>query len=441
MGPHGHRPVNRGTPAPAAHNDIETVRSIIVRIIGEVEEGQLLDDTIDRHFSSPSVPDRFKPLIHEITSGVFRWKLYFDWVLSHFLKKPIKEELRYLLWSGLYQLFFMKKAAYHVVSEVVEFAKKQHGQGPANFVNAVLRRSIREREQLTLPPDLLDRLSVEYSFPLWLVKQWHDQFGIEGVTALLRELNKAPEFTLRTDVTRMSFDHIIEHLRDIGVQTRKGTYLETALHVDTLKPVLNDELLKSHIIHVQDEASQMVALALSPSQGQTILDACAGQGTKTSHIKELCPESRVIAIDIMGRKLRSIYGANFVIKGDVLKNPFKRGAFDSILLDAPCSSLGIIRKHPEIKWRRTAADIAGFGDLQRAMIRTLSENLRPGGLLIYSVCSFQPEETIRIVEQVTKEGLFIVERPLIFPTANDCFLSLPHETGMDGFFIAALRKQ
>ena len=128
------------------------------------------------------------------------------------------------------------------------------------------------------------------------------------------------------------------------------------------------------------------------------------------------------------------------VGGDALKNPFKRGAVDSILLDAPCSSLGIIRKHPEIKWRRREQDVAAFGGVQREMIRSLGESLRRGGHLVYSVCSFEPEETTEVVEQVLSEGSFAREKALPGLIPDDYFLSLPHVSGMDGFFIARLRK-
>ena len=405
-----------------------------------MEEGRRLDETIDRHFSSPGAPGPYKPVIHEIASGVIRWKLSLDWLLSHFVKEGLKKDVRYLLWMSLYQIFFMKKAAFHVVGETVEYAKKEKGQRVANFVNAVLRRSIREKDRLPLPSDPLVRLSIEHSFPPWLVRRWYGRFGEEGLTALLRVLNRTPEFTLRVDSGRTSREEVMRRLADRGVKAGKGRFLDRALSVDRLGPLLDDELFKGRVVHVQDEASQMAGLAVAPSGSDLILDACAGQGTKTEQIKEEWPGARVVAMDLEGKKLLSIRAAAFLVGGDALKNPFKRGCFDSILLDAPCSSLGIIRKHPEIKWRRRERDVAVFGGAQREMIKSLGENLRRGGHLVYSVCSFEPEETTGVVEQVVGEGLFVREKPLpaLFP--DEDFLSVPHLSGMDGFFIARLRK-
>ena len=151
-----------------AHKDnFRHVRALCLKIIGEVEEGALLDETIDRHFSSASVPQAFKPLIYEIAAGVVRWKLYLDWVLSHLVKEGMKKEVRHLLWMSLYQAFFMKKAVYHVVNEAVDYAKEERGQRTASFVNAVLRRAIRERYELRMPIDPVSRLSIT-QFPLGL---------------------------------------------------------------------------------------------------------------------------------------------------------------------------------------------------------------------------------------------------------------------------------
>ena len=386
------------------------------------------------------MPQPYKPLIHEIASGVIRWKLSLDWLLSHFVREGLKKDVRLLLWMSLYQIFFMKKAAYHVVGEAVDYAKREKGQGVANFVNAVLRRSIRERDLLPLPSDPLVRLSVEHSFPVWLVRRWCARFGEEGVAALLRVLNTTPEFTLRVNAGKAAREEVVRRLADHGIKAGKGKFLDRALLVDRIGPLLDDELFKGHFVHVQDEASQMAGLAVAPSASDLILDACAGQGTKTEQIREEWPGVRVVAMDLEGKKLRSIRATACLVGGDVLKNPFKNGCFDSILLDAPCSSLGIIRKHPEIKWRRSERDVAVFGGLQREMIGSLGENLRHGGRLVYSVCSFEPEETTGVVEQVLGEGVFVREKPLpaLFP--DEYFLSLPHLSGMDGFFIARLRK-
>jgi 16S rRNA (cytosine967-C5)-methyltransferase len=405
-----------------------------------VEEGGLLDQTIDRHFSSPRVPSAYKPLIYEIASGVVRWKLYFDWVLSHLVKEGLKKDVRHLLWMSLYQVFFMRKGVYHVVNEAVDYAKKERGQRTANFVNAVLRRAIREKDELPMPRDPVSRLSVCHSFPLWLVHRWCARFGGKGVEDLLGLLNKSPEFALRIDARKITREEAIKRLEDLGVKAVKSRLLEQAIIVDRVGPLLDSELLKNHTLHIQDETSQMAGLAVAPSPADIVLDACAGQGTKTDQIKEEWPSARVVAMDLDGKKLGSIRSTTCLVRANVLKNPLKNGRFDCILLDAPCSSLGIIRKHPEIKWRRSERDISTYGGVQFEMIKSLGDNLRQGGRLVYSVCSFEPEETTDVVEKVKKTGLFAPDAPLPLQGHDAHFLFLPHVSGMDGFFIAGLKK-
>lgn len=405
-----------------------------------MEEGRLLDETIDRHFSSSAVPSSHKPLVYEIVSGVIRWRLYLDWILSHFAKEGIKRDVRHLLWMGLYQTLFMKKAAYHVVNETVDYAKTEKGQGVANFVNAVLRRAIREKDDLAMPRDPVERLSVEFSFPSWLAARWYRRFGEEAARDLLALQNKSPAFSLRINAKKITREEVVRRLAGQGIKAGKGRFLEPALSIDRVGPLIGSDLLTNRFVYVQDEASQMAGLAVRPPPGGLVLDACAGQGTKTDQIREEWPEARVVAMDRDARKLRDVRGTTCLVQGDALKNPFKEGLFDSILLDAPCSSLGIMRKHPEIKWRRTEPDISTFGEAQAEMIRSLREGLREGGHLIYSVCSFEPEETTGVMEKVTREGLFAPEPPLPMLSKDVYFLSLPHVSGMDGFFIARLRK-
>jgi 16S rRNA (cytosine967-C5)-methyltransferase len=405
-----------------------------------VEEGGFLDEAVHSSFSRRRVAESAKGLIYQVSSGAVRHKGYLDWVLSRLAERSLKKEVRYLLWMSLYQIFFMEKAPYHVVDEVVTFAKKERGQGVANFVNAVLRSCIRERDRIKLPVDPLSRLSVTYSFPRWLVKRWQQRFGTEKLESLLETLNSTPEFGLRIDLRRVTRETIMAGLRAEGLKVREGRYLESAVYVDRIAPILKSDLFDNHIVHVQDEASQMVALALSPAPGNLILDACAGQGTKADQVKEMCPEACIVAMDLDGKSLSSARRADFRVQGDVLENPFKNGVFDSILLDAPCSSIGIIRKHPEIKWRRSEKDVRAFGRLQLAMIRALTGNVRRGGHLVYSVCSFEPEETTQVMEQVEKEGAFIFEKPLPGIFGADTFVTTGPHSGTDGFFIAKLKR-
>jgi 16S rRNA (cytosine967-C5)-methyltransferase len=352
----------------------------------------------------------------------------------------VKKDIRYLLWVSLYQLAFMKKAHHQVVMQTVEFAKQHKGVRVANFINAVLRRFIREQDGIPYPRDPARRLSIVRSFPEWLVLRWTARFGLEETEKLLTLLNEAPHFTLRVNLDLISREEVMDDLTADGIRTWKGKFLDSAVNVDRLGPVLNHCLFRERFVSVQDETSQLVALAVAPGEGERILDACAGLGTKTAQLAGSCPASTVVAMDTSARRLGAAGEGKNLLRGDALRSPFREGAFDAILLDAPCSSMGILRKHPEIKWRRSEEDIVSFGNYQLDLLKSLWDNLKSGGRLVYSVCSFEPEETVEVLERFREKREFLLENPLPAQCNKGYFLSLPQETGMDGFFIARLKK-
>ena len=340
------------------------------------------------------------------------------------------------MWISLYQIAFMKKADYHVVNEAVDYVKKEKGKAPANFVNAILRRFLREKGETTgIPEGAINR-----SFPEWLVKRWQDRFGAVDTEKLLFALNETPKFTLRVNLAKLSLHEAASRLLEEGIQTKEGLLSESALCVDKLTPVLKSRLFSEGLISIQDEMSQLVGLAIGATRNNRILDACAGLGTKTNQIQEICPDAMLISMDNEMKRLKFVTNTSLTVLGDAIRNPFKKRVFDTILLDAPCSSLGILRKHPEIKWRRRKQDIVSFGNYQLALLKALWENLAAGGHMVYSVCSFEPEETLGVIEKFRKEKKFMLENPLPFLFNKEYFLSLPHETGADGFFIAKMKK-
>ncbi len=363
-----------------------------------------------------------------------RWKGYLEKVLASYARHGVKDNLRYLLWIGLYQVAFMKKADYHVVNETVEFIKREKGQAPANFANAVLRRFLREREEQS------PTANVEYSYPPWLAKRWKERFGAEDARKLFTVLNENPRFFLRVDLGRMSVQDAISGLALEGVTAREGQFCKSALLVDKLAPVLRSSLFAQGLVTVQDEMSQLAGYAMDAETKGPVLDACSGLGTKADQIRALLPGAVVISMDNEILRLGLSSDKRLSIVGDAGRPPFRKGLFSAILLDAPCSSLGILRKHPEIKWHRRLRDIRSFADYQFTLLKTLWELLAPEGRLVYSVCSFEPEETVEVLERFAREASFVLENPVPFLFNKEYFLSLPHKTGADGFFIAKMKK-
>ena len=334
----------------------------------------------------------------------------------------------------------MKKAPYHVVNETVDHIKRMKGKEAANFANAILRRFIRER--LNSPGE--DRESVLRSYPVWLIKRWQARFGEEAALSLMDSLMETPRFALRVDTTRIDIAEAASRLKEEGAETVPGRFSPAALLTDKLTPVLKGKLFSDKLVTIQDEMSQLVGIATAHAHTTSgpILDACSGLGTKALHIAQLCPSAAVISMDNDARRLRSASRDGMTVIGDALCAPFRKEAFSTILVDAPCSSLGILRKHPEIKWRRRFQDVITFGKTQLNLLKALWQHLEPGGVMIYSVCSFEPEETVEVIEKFRSEERFTLENPLpfLFNKDKEYFLALPHETGTDGFFIAEMKK-
>jgi len=343
----------------------------------------------------------------------------------------------------------MKKAAYHVVKESVEYAKSEHGIHIGGFVNAILRRFLRDLNEETIPsPGTVSSHSSLYehefatihSMPQWLVHRWTKRFGSTNAEQLFRAVNKPPEFAIRINDQLVSRDEVIRRFQNLGLEIKPGRFLESALLVNRLSPLINDDFLRNKMIFIQDEASQLAVHALQLKPGNLVLDACSGLGTKSSHIMDRVNGVTLIALDNNMNRLRFADRRANLVQGDIFHAPFPDETFDVILLDAPCSSLGIIRKHPEIKWRRHEKDIIDFGLQQYAMLKSVWNKLKGGGHLVYSVCSFELEETINVIERFKDNRKFALENPLPILFNKEYFLSLPFETGMDGFFIARLRK-
>ncbi len=401
-----------------------------------MESGRFLDEAIDGLFSRSRLDEEKQALVYQIASGVVRWRGYLEFVLSRYTSRPIDRNIRYLLWMTIYQVGFMKKAHYHVIKEAVEYAKKENGKFVAGFVNAILRRFVSDSDIRGLPRDDMAKLA----FPEWLVKRWAQRFGEDETKKLLERLNTEPDFALRVNTSRITVDEAVRRLGGLGVAARTGHFSPSAVIVRKLSPVIKSALFREGSVSVQGEASQLAGMTIGEAKGQTILDACAGSGSKSKQIAQLLPDACVVPMDNDLKRLRLSGLPRNTLCANALKAPFKAGIFDTILVDAPCSSLGIIRKHPEIKWRRREKDIASFGTLQLSLVLALWDLLKKGGEMVYSVCSFEPEETLAVIDNLAKEKKLTLEKPLPFLFNKDYFLSLPHVTDMDGFFIARMKK-
>jgi len=413
---------------------------------------------------SQGLSPRDKKLFWETTLGVLRWLERIDWGLSRQIKryKRLPDDVKVCLRMGYYQLLFMDRIPpYSVVNETVEVAKKYLPVKYHKFTNAVLRKAVKLPFPVVKGIDGCEPYaSVARSHPEWMVGRWRRWFGVKELVPLLNANNQPAPFTLWINRYFTTLSEVRKILREMGIECKPfellpGEMLQLLSGVD----IADTELYRDGLVTLQDVASAFVVKVLEPQPGEVILDACAAPGIKTAQIAlAMKNEGRVIACEIKEDRFKLLLenvkrlGAAIVegVNDDVVSyvSTVEDEFFDRILVDAPCSDLGTIRRRPELKWRRTVEDVLSFSSKQKRILDAVVPKLKVGGTLVYSVCSFEKEETFDIVERITKEyPLEAVDFKELLPDKiRDCCedgkaLFLPHKTMSDGFFIAKLRRR
>jgi 16S rRNA (cytosine967-C5)-methyltransferase len=382
-----------------------------------------------------------------------------DWLIDAFAAKPKKLEpaVRNILRLGLVQLLYFSDRVpeYAAVNEAVAMARK-HRQQAAPMVNALLRRTLREKDRLPWPDCSVDDVectAIRLAHPAWLVRRWQERRGDADAEKLCAADNAAPPLTVRVNTLKISRDGLRERLAADGVSSELCPYSPDGLALTERPEIERLESFSSGLFIVQDEASQLVSRVLAARCHDTVLDLCSGAGIKASHIAQLTGgRARIVAVDNAAPQLQRA-AENFKRLGitnietrqeDLTRMP----AFsaDRVLIDVPCSGIGVIRRKPDIKWNRTATDITErYPALQRELLTSAAERVKPGGTLVYSTCSIEPDEDETLVAAfLAQHPSFSVERleppavPETFITADGFFRSFPHRHNTDGFFAARL---
>lgn len=440
-------------------------RDIAYRLTRRVHaEGGYLGLLIRYSLDNGKLSARDRALVAELAYGVQRHRNRIDHVIAAFSNRPLKElnpEVLDILRLGVFQLLEMRVPPHAAVNESVKLAKRHLGKS-AGYVNAVMRGVAEGLADISWPgpEDLPSHLEVVYSHPRWLVEYLIKRFGEKEALELCRANNQIPTLTLRINPLRTSREELLEMIASEGWQGRPSELLpESIVDVSIPYPVLLDWLERGLCV-VQDESSMLVSRVVDPHEGQVVVDACAAPGGKSTHLALLGGEGcRVIAVDRNAKRLKAMREAverlgleNIAIQtGDAthLQRVVDVTA-DAVLLDAPCSGLGTLRRNPELKWKRFPGDIANLAGVQSRLIRGCAEVVRPGGVLVYSVCTFTLEETVGVVEGFLRERKdFQPDSPAsLIPEALAADLSprgylqvLPHRQGMEGMFIARLRRK
>ena len=465
-------------PVMAKKNVDKKARPVAFEILMRVESnGAYPDILLHEELKRVSAVDR--ALLTELVYGVLRWRIKIDWIIDAFSNikvKKLEHSVLNALRLGVYQIFFLTRIPPEAaIFETVELIKP-YGEKKAGFVNAVLRNANALKGGVSFP--LLSRepvkyISIVFSHPEWLVERWIKRHGAKDAMLMCQANLALPPVVLRTNTLKITRDRLAEELASSGIVTKNTVYSPDGLEVVEKGEAFLNPSDKRY--YIQDEASQIVAYLVSPVPGEVILDACAAPGGKTTHLAQLMRnEGTIMALDKQSSRLRTVEDisrrlgvkniiANAADASTVVFEPLlvgvkdlsrgsimPSGGFDAILVDAPCSGLGVLRRTPDIKYKRTKEDAERLAKIQGRLLDNLAKYVRRGGRLVYSVCTFEPEETIEVAELFLKthQDFFAEDLSGVLPGGcaglvgrDGYFTSYPHKHGMDGFFAARFGRK
>ncbi len=430
----------------------------------------LLKDTAtpDVYNKFSKLEERDKALVKRLVSGVQRWKRLLDYYIADFSHRPLSKITRDVLdvlRLGTYQMLFTRIPTYASVNSAVQCIRVKSRRG---FVNGVLRAMARNLGHIEMP--CLDEVpkkyaAVRYSFPDWIVDRYIEEFGLKDTLILLKTQNMPPPITLRVNQSKISRDCFLSAMLQNGFSAYPGL-TDISIRVTGGRSVTVFPGFHEGLFSVQNEGATMVTNILAPKPGDVVWDMCAAPGGKSTHIAELVHETGLVVasdvddsrldlildsvkrLEISNIKVAVLDGTDINHSLQVLKCAALPLEYDRVLVDAPCSGLGVIGKHPEIKWRRKQSDICAMAKRQALLLDTAAHFLKSGGYLVYSTCTLMREENQEVWNGfLTRHGEFApvnkviqLNRDITVEMKNGCVFLLPHVHGTDGFFIAKAQK-
>ncbi|HBP88341.1 MAG TPA: 16S rRNA (cytosine(967)-C(5))-methyltransferase RsmB [Nitrospirales bacterium] len=459
-----------------------SARKIAAATLQTIERTRAFSDDVFDHITKDLVvSERDRHLAFELVYGVLRHYLTLDWRLDQVSRKPMVRlplTVATTLRVAAYQLLYLDRIPPSAaVNEAVQLIRKQPGHNWSGFVNAVLRNLLRQPAPPMPDPavDATSSLSIRYACPPWLVERWRQSFGLTQAERLCQQSLDIPPLTIRTNVLRCSRSALLNRLHSEGIPAQETTVSPVGLTLDKFGNPGQLSALKDGWCYVEDEAAQLIPLLLEPQPADRVLDACAAPGGKTTHLAQLMKnQGTIVALDRhQGRLDRLVsncarLGISIVQPvhydltassghgrtndgsktphtiPDVLAQPF-----DRILVDAPCSGLGILRRHPEGKLIKALSTIQHAQTLQREILGRVCDLLRPGGILVYSACSVEPEETTEILTDFCQKHPEFYQESVTpwVPAAGQSLITDPghlctafQTLNMDGFFACRLKK-
>ncbi|EFM64187.1 ribosomal RNA small subunit methyltransferase B [Peptostreptococcus stomatis DSM 17678] len=445
-----------------------SARYLAYKILFDIEvNGNYSNMALNKYLNEAGLDDQDKGFVTELVYGIIEKKRYLDYMINKVSKikvRKMQHSVKLVLRMGVYQLVYMDGVTdYAAINESVNIMKKLDKRS-ASFVNAVLRnisRNLDEVKDISL--NTVDKLAIYYSYENWIVENLVKEYGFERTEAILRALSQKPNIYLRVNRTKLrpgqSMDYlvgqIIGRIIDQGLEASRVEGLEEAIKVKGLKSIDKHPLFREGYVSVQDISSILVAKVMNPKRESRVLDLCAAPGGKSTHIGELMENTgHLISQDIFDHKIKlmNTYARRLGLNnmearlGDALVlNDDYIGKFDYVLCDVPCSGMGIVRRKPEIKYKKEE-EVLNLPDLQYQILENASSYLKEGGILIYSTCTIFRQENMEVVDRFlanhkdfdlddlgsVKEFLGIGDKDLV--------KILPDRYEMDGFFICRMKK-
>lgn len=430
-------------------------REIACAIVSQFEKTKKRLDEIEAYYLTRSKPSTNQTRhIKNLTSGTLRHRSLLDWYTTQLFKGSfarLQHKVKIILRLSIYEILFMDNIPEHAtVNEYVKLTKSLVNQRSANLVNAILRGILRQRDALTfqLADIKNNNLALYYSFPQWMINRWISAWGKEFTIKLCDAFNQIPEFKIRINRTKISAEAFEQLLIENEIIFNVSDKIEGFYKIKHFGALLKAGLLEQGLCSVQDESAAIPVKLLNLVNHQTFLDVCAAPGGKFTQALEETPGLKLaVAVDSDINRLKKVKQnlsrlglRRFIVAADARNLPFKI-TFDKILIDAPCSGLGVIRKHPDIKWRRSEKEIQEFSKLQQNILHNVTMFLDKKGQLVYSTCSIEPAENEQVVSSLDKKDFEIC--PLSIDSLdikNNVVKTYPSIDKMDGSFACKIKN-
>ena len=442
---------------------MDKAREAALKIMTAVhQQGAYANVALAKELRQGGLSDMDRRFVTELVYGAVKAGEALDWIIRKYLTRPwnkVNPLVQEILRLGTYQLRYMDKVpASAACNESVELAKKFANMGAAKFVNGVLRSMVREPEKGKFPEgkgNATVHLALSQQHPEWLVRRWIKEFGYDEAERLCRFDNAKAPLTVRTNTLKTSPSELFLQLTAMGVEAEKSQLSDEGYILTGYGALDNLAPLQEGYCQVQDESSMLVAHVVDPQPGELVLDVCSAPGGKATHMAALMENrGRIVACDIYEHKLQRVMenaarlGINII--DPVLKDAREihhdfAGQADRVLVDAPCSGLGVLRRKPDSRWRKTPQLLKELPRLQLEILQSAAACVKAGGILVYSTCTIAREENQAVVEKFLAENAdFALEHTgsrLPRPRQDAMVQLYPQRDGTDGFFIACMRRK